>query len=152
MLDADVAVLLVDHPRNLFLPFTILVVLAESVELHVGRLILESVVHVNVTVCADELIAVFLILPPVAPFAFNVMVFVFALHDPVIVAVPLHTPRFALVHATLVLALNCVVDVPLVFHLLNVYPVAVIAAGVVNDPSYVQLFGVVGAVPCPPFA
>ena len=51
---------------------------AESVELHVGRLILESVVHVNVT--APFVIAVFLILPPVAPLPFSVIVFVFAVH------------------------------------------------------------------------
>ena len=37
-------------------------------------------------------------------------------------------------------------------HLLNVHPVAVIAAGVVKLSPYVQLAGVVGAVPCPPFA
>ena len=58
-----------------------LVVLAESVELHVGNVILDPVEHVNVTVCEDELIAVLFIFPPVPPFAFNVIVFVFALHE-----------------------------------------------------------------------
>ena len=72
ILDADVAVLLVDHPRNLLFPFTILVVVAESVELHVGKLILDVALHVNVTTPFD--IAVFLILPPVAPLPLNVTV------------------------------------------------------------------------------
>ena len=55
-----------------------LVVVPLSVAFHAGKLILLSVVHVNVTVCDDELTAVFRILPPVPPFAFNVIVFVFA--------------------------------------------------------------------------
>ena len=51
----------------------------------------------------------------------NVIVHVFAVHEPVIVADPLVTPKFAEVHATLVApALNCVVLVPFVTHLLNV--------------------------------
>jgi hypothetical protein len=49
----------------------------------------------------------------------------------------------------LVLALNVLLFTD---HLLNVYPVAVIAAGVVKLAPYVQLAGVVGAVPWPPFA
>ena len=52
--------------------------LAESVEHQVGKLILESVAHVNVTV--PFVIAVFFILPPVAPLPFSVIVFVFAVH------------------------------------------------------------------------
>ena len=50
----------------------------------------------------------------------------------------------------LVLALNVLLFTD---HLLNVYPATpVIAAGVVKFPPYVQLAGVVGAVPWPPFA
>ena len=56
-----------------------LVVVAESVELHVGRLMAESVVHVNVT--APEVIAKFLILPPDALLPFNVIVFVFGVQS-----------------------------------------------------------------------
>ena len=75
-----------------------LVVVAESVELHVGRLMAESVVHVNVT--APEVIAKFLILPPDALLPFNVIVFVFVVHVAVMVALPLVTPRLVSLHAT----------------------------------------------------
>jgi hypothetical protein len=72
-----VAVLLVDQPKNVRSVFTKLVVFAESVELHVGKVMLEPVVHVKVT--APDVIAVFFIFPPVAPLPFNVIVLVFAL-------------------------------------------------------------------------
>ena len=86
---------------------------------------------------------------PLAPFALNVTVNLFADHVPVIVAVPLYTPRFSLLHVTDVFALNVL---PLTVQPPNVYPSAVMASGVVNVPPYVQLAGVVGAVPRPPFA
>ena len=88
--------------------------------------------------------------PPEPPFTLNDTVYVFAVHVPVIVAVPLLTPRLALVHATPVAP--ALKDLLFTDHLLNVYPVAVIAAGIVNVPSYVHDAGLVGAVPRPPFA
>jgi hypothetical protein len=96
-------------------------------------------------------VAVTLAVPAVASdaFLFNVTVYVFAVQVAVKVALPLVTPRFVLLHVTLVLALNVLL---FTLHLLKVYPVVVIAAGVVNVPPYVQLAGLVGAVPCPPFA
>lgn len=81
--------LLSDHPINTLAlepdPLYILVVVAESVELHVGKLMLDAVVHVKVT--TPELIAWFFILPPLALLPFNVIVLVFAVAQPVNVPV-----------------------------------------------------------------
>ena len=75
---AVVALLVVAQPLNTLFVLVRLVVLVPSVELHVGKVMLESVVQVNVT--APSVIAVFFILPPPAPLPFNVIVFVFAVH------------------------------------------------------------------------
>ena len=86
---------------------------------HVGKVIAEPVVHVNVVVCADDVIVLLLVvlMVPVPPFAFNVMVFVVPVQVAVSVAVPLVTPRFVLLHTILVDAL-CVLLFTL--HLSNV--------------------------------
>ena len=69
-----------------FEPFCKFVVLLDDgVLAHVGSVMLEPVVHVNVVVWADEVIVAvvpsdFLIVP-VPPFAFSVIVFVFAVQE-----------------------------------------------------------------------
>jgi hypothetical protein len=88
MLDALDAVLLVDQPKNTLSLFVMLVVLFESVALHVGNDIVEPVVQVNVVVCEDAVTATFFILPA-PPLLLNVIVFVFAEQDGVNVLLPL---------------------------------------------------------------
>lgn len=130
------------QPLNTLFANVTLVVVPLSVALHAGKLILLSLVHVNVTVCDDELTAVFLILPPVPPFAFNVIVFVFAVHRAVNVLPAVY------VHFAAVPAVQFALPS---FHPANVYPVfaqLLFAAGV-KFVSYVAVpFD--GAVPVAP--
>ena len=79
---ALVALSVVAHPKNLFLPFAKFVCQFEpALEFHAGNDIFEPVVHVNVVVCVLDVIvaALVVLIVPVPPFAFNVIVFVFAL-------------------------------------------------------------------------
>jgi hypothetical protein len=103
---------------------TTLVVVPLSVELHVGKLISLFVVHVNVTVCDDELTAVLRILPPVPPFAFNVIVFVFAVQlmvEPLAVGVLYPVEQVPLYVHLLPLVLTLHVAAPVPFtHVLHV--------------------------------
>ena len=81
--DEDVQELLVDQPRNTLVPFAKFVVLfVDAADDHVGKDMLDAVVHVNVVVCADCVIVAVVPLDffivPVPPRASNVILFVLA--------------------------------------------------------------------------